>query len=121
MKGELIRAIFISFVAATAALTVIGCALRESGTQAPSEQAAPNSSTPPAKELCKSADAAPADVAHKPGYRQFDVSAANSIGWPVAGLTQQDFILYAGSRTLPVAYFREHKNDEPAAIALVSM
>jgi VWFA-related protein len=119
MKGELIRAIFISFVAATAALTVIGCAIRESGPQAPSEQAGPNSSPLPVKELCKSADAASADVAHKPGYRQFDVSVANSIGWPVSGLTQQDFVLYAGSQPLPVAYFREHKNDEPAAIALV--
>src|SRR6202030_1912082 len=57
--------------------------------------------------------------ADKPGYRQFDVSVTNSIGWPVSGLTQQDFVLYAGSQTLPIAYFREHKNDEPVAIALV--
>jgi VWFA-related protein len=27
--------------------------------------------------------------------------------------------LYAGSQTLPITYFREHKNDEPVAIALV--
>ena len=27
--------------------------------------------------------------------------------------------MYAGSQTFPIAYFREHKNDEPVAIALV--
>jgi VWFA-related protein len=31
----------------------------------------------------------------------------------------KDFIVYENSRSFPVAYFREHKNDEPAAIALV--
>jgi VWFA-related protein len=61
----------------------------------------------------------PAEVANNPGYHQFDVSVTNSTGWPVSGLTQQDFVLYAGSKTLPIAYFREHKNDEPVAIALV--
>src|SRR5277367_4244386 len=117
MKAESMRAIGILFFAAATALTVAGCALRESGPQPPSEQAGPNSSPLPVKELCKSLNAPPADVAHKPGYRQFDVSVTNSIGWPVAGLTQQDFVLHAGSQTLPVAYF--HKNDEPVAIALV--
>jgi VWFA-related protein len=113
------RAVGILCFAAATALTVIGCTLRESGPQPASEQAVPNLSPRSVKELCKSADMPPADVAHKPGYRQFDVSVANSIGWPVAGLTQKDFVLYAGSQTLPVAYFREFKNDEPAAIALV--
>jgi len=113
------RAIVVSLLAAAAALTVAGCGLRESSAPPPSEQAVSNSSPRPVNELCKSADVPPADVARQPGYRQFDVSVTNSIGWPVSGLTQQDFVLYAGSQTFPVTYFREHKNDEPAAIALV--
>jgi VWFA-related protein len=119
MKGESMRAIGILFFAAATALTVAGCTLRESGPQPPSAQSGPNSSPLPVKELCKSPDAPPADVAHKPGYRQFDVSVTNSTGWPVSGLTQQDFVLHAGSQTFPVTYFREHKDDEPVAIALV--
>ena len=35
------------------------------------------------------------------------------------GLATQDFVLYSGSQIFPVAYFREHKNDDPVAIALV--
>lgn len=115
MRGESARAIVISLLAAAAALTVGGCTLRESSASPPSAQVVANSSP----ELCKSPDVAPADVARKPGYRQFDVSVTNSIGWPVSGLKQQDFVLYAGSQTFPVTYFREHKDDEPLAIALV--
>ena len=97
---------------------VTGCTLKQSP-QPPSEQVGSNSSPLTVKRSCKSQDAPPPDVANKPGYRQFDVSVSNSIGWPVSGLTQQNFVLYAGSQTLPIAYFREHKNDEPVAIALV--
>ena len=111
------RAVGLLFFAAATALTVAGCTLRESSPELPSQQSAPNSSRLAVEGSCKSADAPPADVTHKPGYRQFDVSVTNSIGWPVAGLTQQDFVLHTGSQTLPVAYF--HKNDEPVAIALV--
>ena len=97
---------------------VTGCTIKQSP-QPPSVQAGSTSSPQPLEGSCKSPDVPPAEVAHKPGYRQFDVSVTNSIGWPVAGLTPQDFVLYARSQTLPVAYFREHKNDEPIAIALV--
>jgi VWFA-related protein len=110
------RAILISLLAA--ALIVTGCAIQPSP-QAQSAQAGSNSSPGRVEGLCKSPDVPPADVAHIPGYRQFDVSVTNSTGWPVAGLTQRDFVLYAGTQTFPVAYFREHKNDEPVAIALV--
>ena len=97
---------------------VTGCTLKQSP-EPPSEQVGSNSSPLTVERSCKSQDAPPPDVANKPGYRQFDVSVSNSIGWPVSGLTQQNFVLYAGSQTLPIAYFREHKNDEPVAIALV--
>ena len=110
------RAIFISLLAAAAALTVAGCTLRESA-EPPSVQAGSTSSPLPGS--CKAPDAPPADVALKPGYRQFDVSVTNSLGWPVSGLTQQDFVLHAGSQSFPVTYFWEHKDDEPVAIALV--
>jgi VWFA-related protein len=117
MRGEAIRAIGISILALMIA-AIIGCAIKQSP-QPPSGQAGSNSPPLPLEGSCKRQDAPPAEVAHKSGYRQFDVSVTNSIGWPVSGLTQQDFVLYAGSQTLPIAYFREHKNDEPVAIALV--
>ena len=113
------RAIGISLLAVAAALTIVGCTLRQSSAEAPSVQAGSTSSPLPLEGSCKSPDVPPADLARKPGYRQFDVSVTNSIGWPVSGLTQQDFVLHAGSRTFPVTYFREHKDDEPVAIALV--
>lgn len=113
------RAIVISLLAVATVLTVIGCTLKESPEQQPSAQASSNSSPLPVERSCKSPGVPPANVARKPGYRQFDVSVTNSVGWPVPGLVQQDFVLYAGSQTFPVAYFREHKNDEPVAIALV--
>lgn len=116
------RTVGISLLGAALALiisAVTGCTLRQSGAQHQSGQAASNPSPQPVEGLCKSPDAPPSDVAHKPGYRQFDVSVTNSMGWPVSGLTQQDFLLYAGSRTFPVAYFREHNNGEPVAIALL--
>lgn len=120
MKGEALRAIGISIRGLGIALmiTVTGCTLKQSP-EPPSEQVGSNSSPLTVERSCKSQDAPPPDVANKPGYRQFDVSVSNSIGWPVSGLTQQNFVLYAGSQTLPIAYFREHKNDEPVAIALV--
>ena len=113
------RAIVVLLLAVAAVLTVTGCTLKESPEQQPSEQAGSNSSPLPVERSCKSPDVPPADVAHKPGYRQFDVSVTNSIGWPVPGLEPKDFVLYAGSQTFPVSYFREHRNDEPVAIALV--
>ena len=121
MKGEALRAIGISIRGVGIALmitAVTGCTLKQSP-EPPSEQVGSNSSPLTVERSCKSQDAPPPDVANKPGYRQFDVSVSNSIGWPVSGLTQRDFVLYAGSQTLPIAYFREHKNDEPVAIALV--
>jgi VWFA-related protein len=119
MKGESTRAILISILAAAITLTVAGCTLRQSPEQPSSGQAGSISSPVAVAESCKSPDVPPADVAHKPGYRQFDVAVTNSLGWPVSGLTKQDFVLYAGSQMFPVAYFREHKNDEPVAIAVV--
>jgi VWFA-related protein len=118
MKGESMRSIVVALIAVAAVLTVTGCALKESPEQ-PRAQASPNSPPLPVEGSCKSPDAPPADVANKPGYQQFDVSVTNSIGWPVPGLAQHDFVLNAGSQTLPLAYFREHKNDDPVAIALV--
>jgi VWFA-related protein len=115
------RAIGISIRGAGIALmitAVTGCTLKQSP-EPSSEQVDSNSSPLPVERSCKSPDAPAPDVANKPGYRQFDVSVSNSIGWPVSGLTERDFVLYAGSRTLSIAYFREHKNDEPVAIALV--
>jgi VWFA-related protein len=121
MKGEAMRAIGISIRGVGIALmitAVTGCTLKQSP-EPPSEQVGSNSTPLPVERSCKSPDAPPPDVANNPGYRQFDVSVSNSIGWPVSGLTQRDFVLYAGSQTLPITYFREHKNDEPVAIALV--
>ena len=112
------RSIVVALLAVAAVLTVSGCALKESPEQ-PSAQASPNSSALPVEGSCKSPDVPPADVAETPGYRQFDVSVTNSVGWPVPGLARQDFVLHVGSQTVPVAYFREHKNDEPVAVALV--
>jgi VWFA-related protein len=121
MKGETMGEIGISIRGVGIALmitAVTGCTLKQSPAQPPSAQTDSTSSPLPLEGSCKSPDAPPADVAHKPGYRQFEVSVTNSTGWPVSGLTQQDFVVYAGSQTFPVAYFREHKNDEPVAIAL---
>jgi VWFA-related protein len=122
VKEESMRAIGISILGVGIALmitAVAGCTIRQSSAQPASQQAGSNSSPGPVEGLCKSPDVPPADVARKPGYRQFDVSVTDSTGWPISGLKQQDFVLYAGSQTFPVAYFREHKNDEPVAIALV--
>ncbi|HWJ40582.1 MAG TPA: VWA domain-containing protein [Candidatus Limnocylindrales bacterium] len=112
------RAIFISLLAAATALTVAGCAGSRPAA-APPQIAQADAKPSPVTGLCKSPDAPPADVAHEPGYQQFNVSVTDSSGRPIPGLTQQDFALYAGSQTFPVAYFREDKNDEPIAIALV--
>src|SRR5215469_657799 len=98
---------------------LVGCTLKESPEQPPSAQSTSNTSPLPVEGSCKSPDAPSADVAHRAGYRQFDVSVTNSIGWPVAGLAQQDFVLYAGLQTVPVAYFREHNKDDPVAVAVV--
>jgi Ca-activated chloride channel homolog len=115
-----VRAIVVSLLAAAIAPTFAfaGCASsRQSMSQAQRAQAAAKPS--PVAGLCKSPDAPPADLANKPGYQQFDVSVVDASGQPISGLTRQDFIVYENSRSFPVAYFREQKNDEPAAIALV--
>jgi VWFA-related protein len=113
-----VRAIVISLLAAAIVSSFAGCASsRHAISQAQRAQAAAKPS--PVAGLCKSTDAPPADLAHKPGYQQFDVSVVDASGQPISGLTRQDFIAYENSRSFPVAYFREHKNDEPAAIALV--
>jgi VWFA-related protein len=113
-----VRAIVISLLAAAMALTFAGCASsRQSMSQSQRAQAAAKPSS--VAGLCKSPDAPPADLANKPGYQQFDVSVVDASGQPISGLTRQDFIVYKNSRSFPVAYFREPKNDEPAAIALV--
>src|ERR1700722_20646427 len=122
MKGEAFSTIGTSILGVGIALMITagtGCTIRQSSEHPQSEQTGSNSPSLAVDLSCKSQGTPPADVADKPGYRQFDVSVTNSIGWPVSGLTQQDFVLYAGSQTLPIAYFREHKNDEPVAIALV--
>jgi len=122
MKGESFSTIGTSILGVGIALMITagtGCTIRQSSEHPQSEQTGSNSPSLAVDLSCKSQGTPPADVADKPGYRQFDVSVTNSIGWPVSGLTQQDFVLYAGSQTLPIAYFREHKNDEPVAIALV--
>jgi VWFA-related protein len=112
------RAIGILLLAAAIAPTFAGCASsRQAISQSQRAQAAAKPS--PVGGLCKSPDAPPADVANKTGYQEFDVSVVDASGQPISGLTQQDFIVYENSRSSPVAYFREHKNDEPAAIALV--
>ncbi len=116
------RAILISLLAAATALTFAGCAgSRQAG--APPQIAQADAKPSPVTGLCKSPDAPPADVAHEPGYQQFDVSVTDSSGRPIPGLTQKDFfvtfVMYEGSRSVPVANFRENKNDEPIAIALV--
>jgi len=123
MKGESMRTIGISLLGAALALiiTVIaGCAgSRQSSAQQQADNLLHTVHPGPVEGLCKSPDLPPADVAHKPGYRQFDVSVTDSSGRPISALTQRDFVVYAGSQTFPVTYFREHKNDEPVAIALV--
>ena len=96
-----------------------GCTIEESSLHPETQQAGSSSSPLSVEGSCKSRDVPPPDVAHKPGYRQFEASVTDSLGWPVPGLTQRDFVLYAGSQTFPVAYFREHKNDAPVAIAVV--
>ena len=74
----------------------------------------------PVAGLRKSADVPPANLVHEPGYQQFDVSVVDASGQPISGLTRQEFIVYKDSTSFPVAYFREHKNDEPVTIALVA-
>jgi Ca-activated chloride channel homolog len=114
------RAVGISLLAAAVALTVAGCAGSQPSSAPPaSAQVAANPSHRPVAGLCKSPDAPPADVAHRPGYQQFDVSVTDASGQPISGLRQQDFVISVGTQSLPVAYFRENKNDEPVAIALV--
>jgi VWFA-related protein len=118
MKGESMRAIGILLLAAAVAPAFAGCAgSRQPISQSQRAQAAAKPS--PVTGLCKSPDVPPADLAHKPGYQQFDISVVDASGQPISGLTGQDFIVYETSRSFPVAYFRERKNDEPAAIALV--
>jgi VWFA-related protein len=113
-----VRAIVTSLLAAVSALTFAGCVgSRQAISQSQRAQAAAKPS--PVAGLCKSPEAPPADLANKPGYQQFEVSVVDDSGQPISGLTQQDFIVYENSRSFPVAYFREHKNDEATAIALV--
>jgi VWFA-related protein len=113
-----VRAIAISLLAAAIALTFAGCASsRQAISQSQRAQAAAKPS--PVAGLCKSPDAPPADLANKPGYQQFDLSVVDASRQPISGLSRQDFIVSENSRSFPVGYFREHKNDEPAAIALV--
>jgi VWFA-related protein len=113
-----VRAIVISLLAAAIAPIFVGCASsRHAMSQSQRAQAAAKPS--PVAGLCKSPDAPPTDLANKPGYQQFDVCVVDASGQPISGLTRQDFIVYENSRSFPVAYFREHKNDEPVAIALV--
>lgn len=117
------RAIAISLLGARAALmiTVIaGCAnTQQSNAQAQNKETAASSTPRHVEGLCASPDAPPADLANKPGYQQFVVTVTDASGQPVAGLTQQNFVLYEESQNLPIDYFREDQNDEPVAIALV--
>jgi VWFA-related protein len=123
MKGESVRTTGVSLLAAAVALlitAIAGCADKQQSTAQPqNEQTASSSSPQHVDGLCKLPDMPPADLAHKPGYRQFSVSVTEASGRPISGLKQQDFVLSEESRTFPVAYFRENKNDEPVAIALV--
>jgi VWFA-related protein len=115
VKGESMRSLF----AAVIALMVVGCAGSPWFSAPPQQQVVTNLSTGPVAGLCRSPDTPPADVTNKPGYRQFDVSVTNASGQPIVGLTKQDFVVLENSQSVPVAYFREHKNDEQVAIALV--
>ena len=112
------RAIGILLLAAATALSFAGCASsRQSISQSQRVQAAAKPSA--VAGLCKSPDVPPANLVHEPGYQQFDVSVTDASGQPISGLTRQDFIVYKDSRSFPVAYFREHKDDQPVTIALV--
>ena len=70
----------------------------------------------PVEGLCKPPEVPSADLAHKPGYRQFAVSVTNASGLPISGLKQSDFVVSEESRKFPIDYFREH---EPVAIELL--
>ncbi len=123
MTGKSVRATGISLLAIAVALMIIaiaGCAGRQqSSAQPQNEQTASNSSSRRVEGLCNLPDAPPADLAHKPGYRQFAVSVTDASGRLVSGLKQKDFVVHEESQSFPVAYFRENKNGEPLAIALV--
>jgi VWFA-related protein len=119
MQGESVRAIGV-FVAGAAALMIIaiaGCADRlQSSAQAQNQESAAKAPRPPVEGLCKPPDVPSADLAHKPGYRQFAVSVTNASGLPVAGLKQADFVVSEESQKFPINYFRERA---PVAVALL--
>ncbi len=96
---------------------VSGCAdSQQSRAEARAQESAPKPARLPVKGLCKPPEVPSADLAHKPGYRQFAVSVTNASGLPISGLKQSDFVVSEESRKFPIDYFREH---EPVAIALL--
>lgn len=113
------RAREISLFAVAIALIAVGCVGSPWFSQPPQQQVVSDLPTGPVAGLCKSPDTPPADITNQPGYRQFDVSVTDASGQPITGLTKQDFVVSENSQSIPVAYFREHKSDEPVAIALV--
>lgn len=119
MKGESVRAIGV-FVVGAAALMIVaiaGCADRQqSSAQVQNQESAAKAPRPPVEGLCGPPDVPSADLAHKPGYRQFAVSVTNASGLPVSGLKQADFVVSEESQKVSIDYFREHA---PVAIALL--
>ncbi len=61
------------------------------------------------EELCRPDDIPPVDLRSRPGYTQFRVVALDGSAERVTGLKASDFVVRAGDRELPIAYF--HEND----------
>jgi|GEM_PF-2619389 len=73
------------------------------------------------EELCRPADIPPAELRSRPGYTQFRVVALDGAGGRVAGLKESDFVVRAGDRPLPIAYFHENdSSNSPVSLVVVA-
>jgi Ca-activated chloride channel family protein len=96
---------------------IAGCAeRRQSSAQTQNQVTAAKLARQPVEGLCGPPDVPSADLAHRPGYRQFAVSVTSASGLPVSGLKQADFVVSEESQKVPIDYFRERA---PVAIALL--
>lgn len=109
--------VFVPGLAALLIAAIAGCAeRRQSSAQAQNQVTAAKPARQPVEGLCGPPDVPSAELAHKPGYRQFAVSVTNASGLAVSRLKQTDFVVSEESRKFPIDYFREHA---PVAIALL--
>jgi len=73
------------------------------------------------EELCRPDDIPPVDLRSRPGYTQFRVVALDGSAERVTGLKASDFVVRAGDRELPIAYFHENdSSNSPVSLVVVA-